>query len=135
MAVAPDSARDRTRSPRHEGMVGRGLLNDTMFTAPLLSHDRDLDPLYVLARIPAHAPHREEAASAPKANGSADAGVPATVATDTAAAVAAEAQIEAGATIVIRLLRKSQQPNRLPLYVLLEAGPYLSSTGLKISNK
>ena len=103
MAVAPGSARDRLRSPRHEGMVGRGLLNDMMFTAPLLSHDHDLDPLCVLARFPAQAPRREEAASAPKANRSADAGVPATAATDTAAAVAAEARTEARATIVIKL--------------------------------
>lgn len=105
MAVAPGSARHRMQSPRHEGMVGRGLLNDMMFTAPLLSHDHDHDhdPPCALARFPAQAPHREEAVSAPKANGSADAGVPATVATDTAAAVAAEARTEAGATIVIRL--------------------------------
>lgn len=101
MAVVPDLARDRMQSHPHEDMAGRGLPSDMMFTGPLLS--LGLDRLCVLALILAHGPHREEAASALKARDSAADGVPAIVATDTAAGAVVEARTEAGVATVIRL--------------------------------
>lgn len=135
MAVAPDSARDRMRSRRREGMVERGLRNDMMFTAPILSRAPDLDRLRFLALIPARAPHREEAASAPKAHGSADAGVPATVATDTVAAVAVGARTEAGVAIVIRPWSEISTSQLHLLRVHPQFGPFLTRSDSKSANE
>jgi hypothetical protein len=85
----------------HGDMAGRGLPSDMTFTGLLLS--LDLDRLCVLAPILARGPHREEAASALKARDSAADGVPAIVATDTAAGAVVEARTEAGVATVIRL--------------------------------
>ncbi|KAJ5300561.1 ATP12 ATPase F1F0-assembly protein [Penicillium atrosanguineum] len=104
MAVAPDLARDPMRNHPREGMVGRGLPSDMMFTDLLLS--LDLDHLCARGPILARGPHQEEAASAPRAHGSAADGVPAIVATDTAAGAVVGARKEAGVAIVISLFSK-----------------------------
>jgi hypothetical protein len=104
-----------------------------MFTAPIPSRAPDLDRLRFLALIPARAPHREEAASAPKAHGSADAGVPATVATDTAAAVAVGARTEAGVAIVIRLWSEISTSHLLRVHP--QFGPFLTRSDSKSANE
>jgi hypothetical protein len=106
-----------------------------MFTAPILSRAPDLDRLRFLALIPARAPHREEAASAPKAHGSADAGVPATVATDTAAAVAVGARTEAGVAIVIRPWSEISTSQVHLLRVHPQFGPFLTRSDSKSANE
>lgn len=114
MAVAPDLARDHMRSHPREGMVEHGLPSDMMFTGLLLS--LEIDRLCDLDLILARGPHQEEAASAPKAHGSAADGAPAIVATDTVAGAIAEARKEAGVAIVIRPFNKitsSQSPSHL----------------------
>ncbi|KAJ5311203.1 hypothetical protein N7476_007063 [Penicillium atrosanguineum] len=119
MAVAPDLARDPMRNHPREGMVGRGLPSDMMFTDLLLS--LDLDHLCARGPILARGPHQEEAASAPRAHGSAADGVPAIVATDTAAGAVVGARKEAGVAIVISLFSKitslQSQSQSLLLYV------------------
>lgn len=90
--VVPASGGRHMRSPLPEDLVGRGLPSDAIPTGPQLS--RVHGPLCALARIHAHGLHRDEAAFARKALGSAGGEVLATAATVIAAAAAAAAQID-----------------------------------------
>lgn len=112
--VVPASGGRHMRSPLPEDTVVRGPLSDAIPTGRELC--RVHDPLCALARIHPHGPHRDEAAFARKALGSAGGEVLAIAATVIAAAVTAvEAQTGAGAGIDVRQPPKMSRVAFAPL--------------------